>query len=163
MRLNRRYDVFKTASLFASCEISSAATCRLHWAFCRDVPVTARCRGQPKLSTCCQPSGRDGDAPHFSRMGMSTELFRHNGVTAVRGYTKDRLVYTELSRKAAIKNVNDATRKRGNDCCFFLAPGLQKSECTSETNCWGTKTHSVKKENSLQKKGKEKGGEPRSS
>ena len=59
-------------------------------------------------------------------MGVSTELFRHNGVTAVRGYTKDRLPYTELSRKAAIKNVNDGTRKRGNDCCFFLAPGLQK-------------------------------------
>lgn len=61
-------------------------------------------------------------------MGMSTELFRHNGVTTVRGYTNDRLIYTELSRKAAVRNVNDAMYERGNDCCFFLAPGLQKSE-----------------------------------
>jgi hypothetical protein len=50
--------------------------------------------------------------------------------------------------------------KRGNNCCFFLAPGLQKSdfENVSETNCWGEKTHSVEegKQCAKERKGEKK-------
>ena len=72
-------------------------------------------------------------------MGMSTELFRHNGATAVRGYTKDRLVYTELSRKAAIKNVNDATRKRGERLLFLPGTGPAKERMYFRNELLGNK------------------------
>ena len=53
-----------------------------------------------------------------------------------------------LPGTAAVRNVSDAMHKRVNDCCFFLAPGLQKNDLENYSE---TKTDGVTRRTALRK------------